>query len=460
MVKSGRYEVKPPHILGRIGAGFGQGLAEQLPKEMERGRLSQGLKNFEKEAANLSPLEQATRLFSIPGITPQMVQVLPEILKQQNERQAAINAGKSATRGREEAPSQFAYPTSKEQVSTANEPSGQLPRGRQNLLQLAEDMAKRPKGLTTKEPIAAALSDIRSPTQEELFDKRAQILDQNPWMSVAAAQQQAEDYFARQNAQKTAAIEKGARQEALQAKVDQALDKELQLLLQKDDKGIFENISGESISALKDQAREDVANGRLTPDQSARKYGKLALQIAKNNSKLKEMSQTPLILQSPKAILNNLKEASRLWKDANRSEEFSNNLQSQFSISQKLADSIAYPIQDNKKLNTYIDKYKPARPRGLTGLPNSSDIEQLSTKAADDIASMGFSPDDSINSVIVRFKDKDPYFNETAFIDRLRKLYNDGKLPLNPRQREEIISQETTWFPNLKDWWMKISGQF
>jgi hypothetical protein len=458
MVKSGKFTVQQPSIAGRLGSGIGQGLAESLPKEMDRGRLAAGLKQFEQEAPNLSPLQQATRLFSIPGITPQMVQVLPELIRQQRERQNAINSADQ---------SQETYPENSGNQSLINSPSIQTssapsqPNRRENLFRAAENLATRNKGITTTGPVNAALSDIRPPTQQEVYNKRAEILRENPWMSVDAAEARAIDFFNRQNAQKTAEMEKGARQESIQNKVDQEFEKETNLLLQKDKStGQFEDLSGASFADLRDQAREDVSNGILTPTQAAKKYSRLALQLAKNNTKLNEMSSIPLIMQKPKSIVNNLMEASKLWKEANRSEEFSNKVQEKFGVSQKMADSLAFPIQDNKKLNSYVEKYSPPRPRGLTGLPNTNDIYESSVKAASDIANIGLSDDDSINSIIVALKNKDPHFDDSAFITRLRGLYNSGKLQLNPRQREEVISQDTAWFPNLKDWWMKISSQF
>lgn len=93
MVKSGSFKVSQGSTLGRVGENIGKGLAESIPKEVNQYRLSQGLQNFAKNAGNLSPLEAATQLFSIPGITPQMAQALPELLKLQQQRQAYQNRG-------------------------------------------------------------------------------------------------------------------------------------------------------------------------------------------------------------------------------------------------------------------------------------------------------------------------------------------------------------------------------
>ena len=78
MVKTGKFQVSQGTLGGRLGTAIGQGLAEGLPKGIERGMLKQGLDQFAQQAQGLSPLEQVSKLFSIPGITPQMVQAIPE----------------------------------------------------------------------------------------------------------------------------------------------------------------------------------------------------------------------------------------------------------------------------------------------------------------------------------------------------------------------------------------------
>jgi hypothetical protein len=380
-----------------------------------------------------------------------MAQALPELLRLQQERQIATDMGNQVDSGmpRQQTP----QPQFQEQASLDQT---QKPRSRESIFDVNQKLATQNQGITTKGPIAAALSDIREPTQQEFLAKRSELLKQSPWMSVAAAGEMANDYFRRENAQKTAQIEKGSRQEQVQQQFDKKFESDFNLLLNKPKNAI----SGDSYRDMRDAGREDVARGILTPDQAAKKYSNLALQIDENLNHVNEMAEKPLITQKPKTIVNNLKEGSKLWKDANRSKEYSNILQSKFKISPQLADSIALPIEDSKGIKSIVDDYKPTRPMGLTGLPDPSKLSQVAVKAARDVSKVKLDKDASINSMIVAFKNKDPYFDDGAFIEELRNLYNSGSLQLNPKQREEIINEQTSWVPNLYDWWMKISAKF
>ena len=75
-------EIKNANIWGRVGTEIGKGLSEQVPKEIERNRLASGLKELEGQQG-LTPFQQFSRLSSIPGITPQMIQSGAELLRQQ-----------------------------------------------------------------------------------------------------------------------------------------------------------------------------------------------------------------------------------------------------------------------------------------------------------------------------------------------------------------------------------------
>jgi hypothetical protein len=79
--------IDQPGSLGtQLGAGFGKGLAESLPKGIEQGRLSAALKNLEGE--NLSPLQQISSLIGAGGASPEMAaQLLPYIQQAQARQQ-------------------------------------------------------------------------------------------------------------------------------------------------------------------------------------------------------------------------------------------------------------------------------------------------------------------------------------------------------------------------------------
>src|SRR6478752_4229054 len=83
--------IKQGDIFGRVGTGFAKGLAEQVPKEIERNRLSSGLKAFEQEHQNLNPMQQLARLSAIPGITPQTIQSFSDLARTNNLANAYRN---------------------------------------------------------------------------------------------------------------------------------------------------------------------------------------------------------------------------------------------------------------------------------------------------------------------------------------------------------------------------------
>ena len=66
-------------ISGRIGTGIGKGLSESLPKEIERGRLQQGLYQLGNQQG-LSPFQQFSALASLPGVSPQIIQSGTDLL--------------------------------------------------------------------------------------------------------------------------------------------------------------------------------------------------------------------------------------------------------------------------------------------------------------------------------------------------------------------------------------------
>ncbi len=95
-------KIQQANIFGRIGSGIGKGLAEQVPKEIERERLSSGLKNLGKNNDGLTPFQRFAELSSIPGITPQMIQSGGDLLRHEGIRNAYGNRNGQNNRSNED----------------------------------------------------------------------------------------------------------------------------------------------------------------------------------------------------------------------------------------------------------------------------------------------------------------------------------------------------------------------
>lgn len=170
MVKSGSFKVSQGSTAGRFGSGLGQGLGEALPKEIAQQRLSSGLKNFAQNAGNLSPLQAATQLFSIPGVTPQMVQVLPELLKRQQYAQAMSQQQQNHTQ--EQPQNQFnAGQIGAEGTLTKNPP-------------IVKPSDQGQPQAVTQSPFREEVTSRPNWTQERFNQERANVAGEMPWLTI------------------------------------------------------------------------------------------------------------------------------------------------------------------------------------------------------------------------------------------------------------------------------------
>ena len=82
-------KIKQANIFGRLGSALGQGLAESIPKEANRMRLSQGLMDLSKEK-DLEPLQFMSKFYGIPEVAnnPQLVQSGTQLYNQSRRNQA------------------------------------------------------------------------------------------------------------------------------------------------------------------------------------------------------------------------------------------------------------------------------------------------------------------------------------------------------------------------------------
>lgn len=465
--------IKPGSLFGRIGSGIGKGLAEQLPEEIQRGRLSSGLKNFEKEHQNLNPMQQLARISAIPGITPQMIQSFSELAKITNRGNAfrraggdilgqigvqdptmaqvqqanlvdqAVNSGSPMQQQFNPAPGQARQAGIDSGYQTRNEPFEQ-----KGELTYPTPRVSGPNQLENYNPgDPNAITRLPwTPNQ-----RNARIIEyMNQGFLVDQAKELAADDEARDLAVPGAVQKQQQEKRSRGQEAENILTKQLETRLQKSGEGVFTDITGDMLADLKRaMSKAVVENPNASAEDIAEDFSKRALRLAKTKKEVQGLGQTTgweSIFTGDK-VLNKLRSFQKSFEDAGNQEEYFNILRSDFGLSPQGAAVIAYPAK--AQIKKYVDSYKPNNFNwGRYGrIPNSEKIDANSRKAALDISKI-MDDDDSVLAVARMLSEKDPYFDQRAFFEELSQ---NPSIRLNPRQRQESSMGERDYLPTWGD---------
>jgi len=422
-----------PSIFGRLGKGLSRGLSETVPKEIEHQRLKSGLQSLanDYDKGNLSQAQFLARAAGTYGATPQMIQSFGELAKFQGERRAAEAAG-----GMEQ-PTREKNGTIPSQSTVYNkEPERKFER--KNLVSEVNQRLspEKQKGVTTYSPVSAALSDIREPTQHELFQKRSEILKKNPWMSVPEAERQAADFFQRQNAQAVAEIEKGGRQEQIEAKVaskQEELKKNLGTLGKDVPQEVFDRSTQRQLDA--------VANKGKTPTRALNDEKNNMMEFARAYNSLKNNIGTrPYFSVASPEFRKSIKNLKPVFEKNNELPLFKNTLVNDLDIGDHVASLETWsPGKKVEKL--IIDTSVNDSPEKIA----SKIGHAISKNENESLFSIGY----LLNKIGV---------DDKAVIDEIMNLSRNGLVSLNQRQIQEG-SEYYPVKPNLEDdFFLGMSG--
>lgn len=448
--------IKQGDIFGRVGSGLGKGLAEQLPKEIERGRLQQGLSQFEKDASNLSPMQQIARLSAIPGITPQTIQSMAELARYQNQGNAFRNLAGQPPNGQQQASPQGGAQGIRD-VQFGQRPGMQGQRPRQQMPSVGQvDNQQRTPNQNPSE-------DVPPTGESNAFDPNARARD--PWTLEQRAQRISElvsNYgFTPDMAQKLAAEDEARylqgpdvvkkRQEDISAartKAHDALDRQLGLKLEKNPKDspeFYKDVKGTMLlAAQRGMERDLILNPQADIENVANDWSDRLYQTAVAKGKLNKLGRTTGIENFFKGDKTNkeLSEYQDIFKRSGNLEEFNDILQGpSFGMSANAAPSIAFP--PNSKINKYISNHKYSFSGGSTPL-KPKEARKAAIEVAKDIE-----PDDSIHAIANAFMKKDPNFDKQAFYDQISE--DKDRIGLNERQRRELAEGSGNILPNWAD---------
>lgn len=398
---------------GKIGKSFGEGLGSQIPKEMDRYRLSKGLENFEKNSAGKTPFQQAADFYKIPGATAEMGYTLFPLLKQQGQRD-------EANRMANEPINKPGQPQGQPNISPLqiNQPAASPKTGEP----FAEETvaAGMKKGLKSLETSRAQLTPFEALSQDQRMQRAAQLSNQNP-LTYPTPQ----DALARVNADEDIR-EKNFREHQNIGNVADVQQDRLRTGLEKHwGKESTDNIPGTVQTKLLQNIEDDLVdpNNKLSESQLIQKWGNVGKNLAMADANLSKVGLVQRWTDPKQKIKDSIDRARNAWKEVGALEEFSDNLSADFNLSPDLSARMSFDRRPE------LQKVMKKWPKLNSLKISEGQLEQAQNapiKFAQEIAPLLTSEDSLLGlSNSVRQLGYDP----TPFLHELKRLSDRKKIP-------------------------------
>jgi hypothetical protein len=412
-------------IFGRIGTGVGRGLAEQLPKEVERGRLSASLKNLGEQKGQ-SRFQQFAGLVGAAHEYPQVVQSGADLLRQQ----AIIDSVQN-------------------KQNPNNPPS--VPYQRTKLPQ----NGGLPPSATTTGPTNATLNPYIPPNGPEQEDMARDLMAREPqvYPSIEAARQGVANQVSGNINQSNALITKRDLEDKVQNAAEQKLRDEIQT--------VGAQVPGTVVSRLQQKAVDDVAKGRMSADQAKITYGKEANQISQDFSNIRSWGNLAIATKDRPDLLKSMDALHRNAKKGKYQKEAANEMVAENGFTPQFAWANMFPVSDIKELNDEVKALPslhhqfekgPASPGllGLVSVPKSAESKRITLEAAPGLVrAMGLegSPLSIGYELDKRGLDSDVF--KQYLLDHLEELN------LSDDQKDELQKPKPGFYGWMNDWFFR-----
>ena len=430
-------KIKQGNIFGRIGSGIGQGLAEQVPKEIERYRLANSLKEIGKNP-NAPMFEQFANLASAAGSNPQIVQSGTEILKLQAQGNALRGQGGKGGAGSGQAEPN---PFQKHMDAVAS-----------------KEAIKESPSITTRNPIDATLKPYIPPTREQNLARAGQLFDENPalFKNDPTLAMQAVENENQSNAAINQALQgQRVNEQNVQEKVQTDLKNQSKALGVNLPSNVYDEIETKAIQSVKSKA--DGGEG-LTELQARKRYGKELDAISRDYKELETIGTMNLLTKKPRENKESIRSLRDSFKKRNDLENFADMLVAKNSLSPSKAAYLAYPISETKGLNNFINGLKPIeRKLQFKGYPEMAVPPEHSKRKTEDIvAKTAFHMGQTGSPLAIAEELKAKGYDPNVWIDYVRK--NKKNLNLTAWQ-ERQVNKAADFVPTYNDIWMfSMSG--
>lgn len=429
--------------LGRLGKGIGKGLADTIPKEIDRYRLASGLEKFEKESKGKSPFQQAVDFYKIPGATAEMGYTLFPLL-QNEQRNAAAGKFGEGKEGQQKRPG-----ATNVQVTAMGDEGNLKPyRKGQMPSKQAEMGSLKPRSSTE-----AQTTPYVKPSADQMYQEAVRRHQENPGLyktpeeALPLVQANAQAEEANYREQQSAGLAQDAVKAKVLGSIEQAWAKEKTLA----------GIPGTMQSKIFEKAENELANGTKSEKEiisEARDAGKEIAQAHTNLTAAK-----PSWFESPKNIRTALPNIRKTFEKYDGLEEFQDLLSGELGFSPQIAARRAYPL--NKQEKTFIKDFfdvpgtKPeydAESLSFFNEYNPEQVKKSSVAFADDIADFAHEGT-SVLSLIAEAQRN--HLSPQIIIKRLSRNMEDGLWTPNDRQQREL-QKVIPDLPTLGDFYISL----
>lgn len=430
--------IPQPSIFGRLGTGIGQGLAEQLPKEIERARLGSSLDQLGKQQG-LDPWQQYTGLVKAAHEYPQVVQSGADILRQRGISQGFRNIAPNG-----------ASPNAQNQLGQPGQQGFNQP-GMQSNAQLGGDSPQ--KGVATVGPTQATLHPYIPKNLQQLQGRAGQLQHEHPEIYPTAdlAMKGAVQEDQQEQAINTALQGQREGEQAVQENVRSQLSA---LKNASNAVGVPENVYQE----VENEALQDVRLGKKDELTAAKDAREKLENINREYKSLDTVGDLDYMIRDKDEIKRQLKEIRSKFKDRGDLENLADSYISKNNLSPGKAYYLAFDPSDIKPLNNLLEKLPELNPeittkRGFSEKRiNPEEAEKRTLEAAPALAqAMGKEGSPLAIAEYLASKNYDPAVWMKYVGDNRKKL---DLTEVQGRQLDKTVNGP----PTLNDMWLFYSS--
>lgn len=423
------------------GHNFGQGISEQIPKEVEHYRLSQGLKELGKQK-NLTPMEFATQAASVYGMTPEMHRQFGQLAREQGNKNAYRNLssqGENVQQPEERGFNRDEFTPPK--VGSSGKPLRNIKPGVADtgIQRIENEKAINPReenkpSVVDRNPTAKSQEYVPNWTPQQRINERAKISTQFPQFTPEQIDNMANANEEAYKSLSEAERKNYDRQEQIKDAVDNKFEKAVRnrLEIKKDEPIFTNNISGANYENAKRELEKDIKNNpNKNIDEQVAKWSQHLLDFADKKQEMKTLAERGLYSYyfNNSETLKSLKSYQEAFDETGNLKEFNDILRKDpkdggFGMSNMGAASLTYPV--SKSIKDQIN----SMPRIKSG-----NRENDSRNFAKQIVDKGLG-DQSPLAIAQEAQMKDPFFDVVSFLDYFAD--NKKSIPMLEHQKQDV----------------------